>query len=271
MKRKKIIIIFAVIFGIALIGGLIVYFMDWGNETSAVKKTNTGASRMIKSASGKEIKDITELDGTYISNPDPAKSEILFTVDGPKSATGKFRKFKATLQIDGELDNAKITVSINVGSLSTKNDERDKHLMDADFFNEPEYPEITFTSETIEVGDTGYIARGHIEFLGTRHKLDLPFTYEGNGTYEDGKTFASFSGRFTFGHVSMGMPDNTSVGETADVTFYTEMVLGGVTPGSSENDEDSSDEKIETIEYKGDSLDAVFDKIEQEALKTSGK
>lgn len=271
MKRKKIRIIFAVIFGIALIGGLVVYFMDWGNETSAVKKTETGASRMIKSASGKDIKDITELDGTYISNPDPAKSEILFTVAGPKSATGKFRKFKATLQIDGEIEKAKITVSINVGSLSTKNDERDKHLMDADFFNEPEYPEIVFTSEKITVGDTGYIAQGHIEFLGMWHPFQFPFTYEGKGNYDDGKAFASFSGRFSFGHVSMGMPDNTSVGETADVTFYTEMVLGGVEPGTSENEETDTDEKTKTIEYKGDSLDAVFDKIEQEALEPSGK
>lgn len=263
MKRKKILLIVGIVAAIGIITGLVLYFMDWGNEESSIQGSDLEKNgQMITTPDGNEILDMGVIDGTFVSNPDPAKSEVLFKVDGPKSAQGKFKKFSATLVGNSDFRKSKLTVTIEVKSLSTANESRDGHLMKDDFFGEANYPQITFTSDSIGFGKNGYIAHGKLSFLGQTKDFSFPFEYLGVGKTEKGEPIYGFKGSFTFGHVAMGMPSNTGVGDDADVTFYVEMIPAGA---DVEIDIEESEEEDAPAVYQGDAMDVVFDRIEEDA------
>jgi polyisoprenoid-binding protein YceI len=263
MKRKKILLIIGILAAVGIITGLVLYFMDWGNEESSIQGSDLNTSgKTIKTPQGDEILDMGVIEGAFVSNPDPAKSEILFKVDGPKSAQGKFNKFTATLVGNTDFRKAKLNIEIEVGSLSTANDSRDGHLMKADFFDEKSFPQITFISDSIGFGKQGYIAHGKISFLGQSKNFSFPFEYLGAGKTEKGDPIYGFKGSFTFGHVAMGMPENTGVGDEADVSFYVEMIPAGA---DVEIDIEESEEEDAPAVYQGDEMDEVFDRIEEEA------
>ncbi len=263
------------LFGIALVVGLILFFMDWGNAESLVSKSEVGDSRMIKTSGGKEVKDITELSGDYVANPSREKSEILFVADGPKKATGTFGKFTVSFSIQqDDLSSAKLVVQVFPESVFTDNKTRDNHLKGEDFFKVEEFPLLTFTSQSIELNSDGYLAKGQMNMLGVKKDLAFPFTYVGKGQYEDGGMFAAFQGKFTFNQVAYGMDSNSGVADEVAIEFYVEMIPASEAQNAPESDDfddfddfEDEDESSDPV-YQGDELDELFDKIEQEA---SGK
>jgi polyisoprenoid-binding protein YceI len=83
---------------------------------------------------------------------DPVHSEVTFKVKHMmiSTITGHFNEFDATLTTDGDsLENASLEAEIEVASIDTKNEERDKHLKSDDFFNADAFPKITFNGSGI--------------------------------------------------------------------------------------------------------------------------
>jgi len=71
-------------------------------------------------------------------NLDPTHSEIAFKVKHMMitNVTGNFRNFAVSAQTEGnDFSTAKITLSVDVGSISTNNEQRDGHLKGGDFFD----------------------------------------------------------------------------------------------------------------------------------------
>jgi polyisoprenoid-binding protein YceI len=88
--------------------------------------------------------------------PDLAHSEVSFVARHMivTKVRGTFDKYSAKLEIpDGSLIPASIVATIEVGSLSTRNEDRDAHLRSADFFDVLTHTVIHFKSESID--DTG--------------------------------------------------------------------------------------------------------------------
>ena len=80
---------------------------------------------------------------------DPAHSEITFKVKHLmiSHVKGAFKTFDAS--IDGEdFRSSNFNVTIDTGSISTNNDDRDAHLKSPDFFEVDQYPKITFVSKS---------------------------------------------------------------------------------------------------------------------------
>lgn len=91
---------------------------------------------------------------------DPAHSEMGFKVRHMMISTvgGQFEKFDAEAETDGDdFSSADVKVTIDAGSVSTKNPDRDNHLRSDDFFNAEKHPKITFVSKNFDgnkmVGD----------------------------------------------------------------------------------------------------------------------
>lgn len=201
-----------------------IYFVPWGSAKSEVKKTEVEQTdSLIKSGSGKMINNLDVVSGSYASNNTKEKvtSEIFFQVEGMQETIGKFNDFIISFE-GGEKKSVKAVIQSS--SLFTDNEYRDEHLMETDFFNVENFPTVEFNSSEVIVGDTSYVAKGELTFVGKKFPMDVPFTFIGKGKYDDGKEFAAFEGRFDFDRIKYGMAEDASIGNVAKVWFYAELV-----------------------------------------------
>ena len=110
---------------------------------------------------------------------DAAHSEVSFKIRHLLSKTpGRFTKFEGVIQID-EKDIAKssVQVTIQTASISTDNDQRDKHLRTPDFFDVEKYPTITFKSSSVkEVAKGKLEVTGELTMHGVTKKVSFPMT-----------------------------------------------------------------------------------------------
>jgi polyisoprenoid-binding protein YceI len=113
---------------------------------------------------------------------DPAHSEVEFKIKHMmiSTVTGVFEKFDAVVETEGEdFNTAKVTFTINVDSINTKNEQRDGHLKSVDFFESANFPEIKFVATKYENvdNDGSYEVYGELSIRGiTRNeKFDAEF------------------------------------------------------------------------------------------------
>jgi polyisoprenoid-binding protein YceI len=100
---------------------------------------------------------------------------------GVSTVHGQFSKFEAGFEgPDDDITKARGTVTIDVASLTTRNEQRDTHLRSADFFDVEKYPTMTFKVTSIESleGDT-YLVRGDLTIKDTTRPIALDATIEG--------------------------------------------------------------------------------------------
>ena len=89
---------------------------------------------------------------------------------------GSFDTFDGTIAFDkADLANSKISMTIEVKSISTRNDKRDEHLRSPDFFDAAKYPTITFVSKKISEGSI----IGDLTMKGVTKEVTIPATIEG--------------------------------------------------------------------------------------------
>lgn len=116
---------------------------------------------------------------------DPAHSEVGFKVKHMMFTTvsGRFDKYDATVTMDGDnLETAQAEFSADIASINTANDERDKHLRSADFFNADTNPKLTFRSTSIrKVGDD-YEMTGDLTMNGITKPVTVKVEYSGKMT-----------------------------------------------------------------------------------------
>jgi polyisoprenoid-binding protein YceI len=94
---------------------------------------------------------------------------------------GMFETWGGTIQFDANnLEGSKIDISIDIESVNTKNDRRDAHLRNADFFDAEKYPTMTFVSNTIRsAGENTFIATGDLTIKDVTQTIELPFEFLG--------------------------------------------------------------------------------------------
>ena len=112
--------------------------------------------------------------GTW--NVDPSHSRVGFAVKhlGISTVRGSFNQFEGTLEVGDDLSSAKARGAVQVDSIDTGQPDRDKHLLNSDFFNGEAHPEITFESTGVEVtGDNQVKVRGNLTIMGTTKEIEL--------------------------------------------------------------------------------------------------
>jgi len=110
--------------------------------------------------------------GTYAV--DPKHSSVGFEVRhmGIATVRGAFRRFQGTLDSTG---NAPILKgAVEVASIDTGEEQRDAHLKAPDFFDDDQYPEISFHTTAIEAtGDGRLRLPGEITMRGITKPIEL--------------------------------------------------------------------------------------------------
>ncbi|MBC8153971.1 MAG: YceI family protein [Bacteroidetes bacterium] len=127
---------------------------------------------------------------------DPMHSEVQFKVKHLMVSTvsGQFGQFDGQLIMDGDdFEDAKITFSADVNSISTGNEQRDGHLKSAEFFDAEQFPKLTFESTGMtKTGDDVYNLAGHLTLHGVTKPIMLKAEYGGQMGDFYGNTKAGF-------------------------------------------------------------------------------
>jgi len=110
-------------------------------------------------------------------------SDVMFKVKHLmiSTATGIFKKFDATLEVNEEdLSDAQVTFEADIDSIDTKNEQRDAHLKSDDFFNAEQFPKMTFKSTSIQKsGSDEFTLVGDLTIRDVTKPVELKVEYNG--------------------------------------------------------------------------------------------
>jgi len=113
---------------------------------------------------------------------DPTHSEITFKVKHLmiSNVKGEFRKMNASIDMLGnDITTAKAKVNIDAASIFTNDENRDKHLQSADFFDAENHPELTFESSALTGSGSDYTLTGNLTIKGITKPVALDVEFGG--------------------------------------------------------------------------------------------
>jgi len=133
---------------------------------------------------------------------------------------GEFTGFSGTLELAEDPTDSKISVTIEAGTVDTRDDNRDNHLRTNDFFDVETHPTWTFTSTAIRpVSATQWKVDGDLTIRGVTRPVTLDATLE--GVVQD-----------PYGMHRVGFSASTSiVRDDFGVSFNAALETGGVVVG----------------------------------------
>lgn len=114
---------------------------------------------------------------------DPTHSELGFKIKHLmiSNVSGTFKNFTAEAETEDEdFRTAQISLSAEMASISTNNEQRDTHLRTSDFFEVENYPELKFKSTKVEmVDDDTFTLHGDLTLKGVTKPVQLNVEYSG--------------------------------------------------------------------------------------------
>jgi polyisoprenoid-binding protein YceI len=115
-------------------------------------------------------------------NFDKAHSDVGFQIRHLVSKVrGRFTDYEGTILIDkAKPEASSVELTIKAASIDTGNENRDKDLRSANFFEVEKFPEITFKSTRItSKGGDRYDVTGNLTMHGTTKEVTLPVSFLG--------------------------------------------------------------------------------------------
>ena len=114
----------------------------------------------------------------YLITPETSKIEFVGSkVTG--SHHGAFEKFSGTIDYAGQPEKSRVTITIDMGSVTTDTPDLTKHLKTADFFDVAKYPQATFESTEIKAGGekgATHTVTGNLQLHGVTKSITFPGT-----------------------------------------------------------------------------------------------
>lgn len=167
---------------------------------------------------------------------DNSHSNVKFSVSHlvVSDVEGYFKSYSGTMvSSKPDFTDAVINFSVDINSINTDNENRDKHLKSDDFFNAEKYPQMTFKSTSIKkVADKKYVLEGDLTIRDITRKIKFDATY--GGTVKDpwGNTKAGFKAKGVLNRFDYNLKWNTLteaggavVGKEVDIMLNLEFGL----------------------------------------------
>ncbi len=153
------------------------------------------------------------LTGSYAV--DPAHSRIGFVARHAMvtKVRGSFDEFEGSGYFDAANPaSSKLQLSIKAASIDTRNADRDAHLRSNDFFDMDAYPEITFTSTSVEqAGEGRYRVTGDLTIKGVTRTVVVDFEHTGSAVDPYGNQRIGFEGTTTVNRKDWGVNWNAAL------------------------------------------------------------
>ncbi|MDB5250268.1 MAG: YceI family protein [Segetibacter sp.] len=129
---------------------------------------------------------------------DKAHSNVKFNVTHlvVSEVEGSFKLFDGSMEnTKGDFSDATINFTVDVNSINTDNDMRDKHLKGDDFFNAEKFPAMKFQSTSFKpAGGKNYKLAGNLTIRDVTKPVVFDVTFGGTAV-ANGKTKAGFKAK----------------------------------------------------------------------------
>jgi polyisoprenoid-binding protein YceI len=165
---------------------------------------------------------------------DTAHSEVSFTVRHlmVSKVRGVFETYDGEIVVAEDPLASTVTATVDMSSISTREEARDNHLRSSDFFSVEQHPQMAFRSTSIRPAGGNFVLTGDLTIKGITKTVDLALEFNGVGPDAWGGTRAGFTAktdisRKEFG-VDLEMPlegGGVVVGDKVGVTLEIEAVL----------------------------------------------
>jgi len=96
--------------------------------------------------------------GEYVLDPSHTHVGFLARHLVVTKVRGTFEKVDARIRVGETLDASALEVTVDVASLTSRDEKRDAHLRSADFFDAEKFPTMTFSSTAVKAGGQGHFA-----------------------------------------------------------------------------------------------------------------
>lgn len=145
---------------------------------------------------------------------DPVHSRVAFTIPHLVISTveGQFNTYKGTITIGSAgLSSLATELVIDVNSIDTENEDRDKHLRSPDFFDEIRHPKMTFTSTKVSGTEKDLSIQGNLTIRGIKKPVILRGKYLGTVKDPQGNTRIAFQASSKIKRADFGLNWNKLV------------------------------------------------------------
>ncbi len=139
---------------------------------------------------------------------------------------GAFHSFEAEIVANPEdLTTAKISFSVDLTSIDTRNTDRDNHLRSADFFDTENMPKMTFEAKQITSTDSNeYDVVGDLTLHGITRSEKFAVIFEGAGKDPWGNEKVGFSATGAINRSDYGLTYNAAL-ETGGIMIGDEVKI----------------------------------------------
>jgi polyisoprenoid-binding protein YceI len=141
---------------------------------------------------------------------DPSHSEVSFTVRHlmVSKVRGSFTGFSGAITIGGDPLLSAVEASVDMSSITTRDDNRDAHLRSADFFNTDNHPTMTYRSTGVRPDGDDYLVDGELTLHGVARPVQLHVEFNGVSPDPWGGTRAGFSAETELSRSDFGIDFN---------------------------------------------------------------
>ncbi|GAA2812677.1 YceI family protein [Kribbella solani] len=169
--------------------------------------------------------------GTYAL--DTAHTEIGFTVRHLMTKVrGTFQEFSGEIVVRDTIEGSTTNVSIELGSVHTRNEQRDGHLRSGDFFDAENSPKMTFVSTGIKAAGDDYILAGELTVKDVSKPIELAFEFLGVDQNAYGQTIIGFEASASISRKDWGIDFNVPleggkllIGDKVDIHLDVQAAL----------------------------------------------
>jgi polyisoprenoid-binding protein YceI len=193
-----------------------------------LKDIRSGGTIMTTTTTGVQLPGLVS--GTWTI--DPIHSEVGFTVRHLMSKVrGLFTSFEGELQIADNPAESSARATIDLGSVDTRNPDRDAHLRSSDFFSVEEGGTMTFTTTGVSLDGDQIKAYGDLTIKGVTKPVTLDVEFLGVEVDAYGNTRLGLEASTSISRkdwgVSFNIPlegDRLMIGDVVNVVIAVEAV-----------------------------------------------
>lgn len=173
--------------GVAVVGSAALLFGGAGAGTASAQSGGDGSAYSI----------------------DAVHSNVLYRVMhlGTAYHYGRFDSFEGSFWLDpSDVENSRISVTVETESVNSGHEGRDKHLRNADFFDSKQFPRATFESRSVRRvdGDTVSVS-GDLTLRGVTKPVTVEFDITGSGVHPRGGEIAGVHGEVEINRLDFGV------------------------------------------------------------------
>ena len=153
------------------------------------------------------------LTGTYTLDPTHSRVGFIARHAMVTKVRGSFNEFAGTGFFDADdAARSNLQLTIQAASIDTRNADRDAHLRSNDFFDMDTYPELTFSSSSVERLDSEHFrVTGDLSIKGVTNPVTVDFEFTGAAIDPYGNQRIGFEGSATINRKDWGVNWNAAL------------------------------------------------------------